>query len=245
VTIKSESMISTMETPSIGIVIPCFNESKNLPGLIHECREVSKLGKVTFLVVDNGSTDDTKQILEKLLPQSGVSSLRVEKNVGYGNGIKVGLRSLNTEYLGWIHADLQTSPNEILKMSEKILMPEVPELIKGFRKNRPLADRFYTAGMSLYSSIKLRCLIRDANGQPTIMSRSLYDTWENIPDDFSIDISCLHTAISKKAKIYRVHTNFGPRKYGYSSWNTGILSRLKLTKRTIKFINELAREITK
>jgi glycosyltransferase involved in cell wall biosynthesis len=238
-------MIATMEKPSIGIVIPCFNESKNLPRLIHECRAVSEVGKITFLVVDNGSTDETKKILGELLPQSGISSLRIEENVGYGNGIKVGLRSLNQDYLGWIHADLQTAPSEILKLSEKISKPGVPELIKGFRKNRPLADRFFTAGMSLYSSVKLRSLIRDANGQPTIISRTLLDNWKNIPDDFSIDISCLHTAISQKANIHRVETNFGPRKYGYSSWNTGLLSRLKLTKRTIKFVNELAREIAK
>jgi glycosyltransferase involved in cell wall biosynthesis len=238
-------MIAIMEKPSIGIVIPCFNESKNLPRLIHECREVSKLGKITFLVVDNGSTDETNKILGELLPQSGITSLRIEENVGYGNGIKVGLRSLNQDYLGWIHADLQTAPAEILKLSEKISKTGLPELIKGFRKSRPLVDRFFTAGMSLYSSVKLRSLIRDANGQPTIISRPLFDNWKNIPDDFSIDISCLHTAISQKAKIHRVETNFGPRNYGHSSWNTGLLSRLKLTKRTFKFVNELAREIAK
>jgi len=238
-------MMVTMEKPSIGIVIPCFNESKNLPRLIRECREVSEVGQIAFLFVDNGSTDETKQILDELLPQSGLTSIRIEENVGYGNGIKVGLRSLNQDYLGWIHADLQTAPSEILKLSAKISKTSVPELIKGFRKNRPLVDRFFTAGMSLYSSIKLRSLIRDANGQPTIISRSLFNNWKNIPNDFSIDISCLHTAILQKAKIHRVETNFGPRRYGHSSWNTGLLSRLKLTKRTIKFVNELAREISK
>jgi glycosyltransferase involved in cell wall biosynthesis len=238
-------MMGIMEKPSIGIVIPCFNESKNLPRLIRECREVSEVGRIAFLFVDNGSTDETRQILGELLPQSGITSIRIEENVGYGNGIKVGLRSLNQDYLGWIHADLQTAPSEILKLRERISKPGAPELIKGFRRNRPLADRFFTAGMSLYSSVKLRSLIRDANGQPTIISRPLLDNWKNIPDDFSIDISCLHTAISLKANIHRVETNFGPRKYGSSSWNTGLLSRLKLTKRTMKFVNELAREIAK
>lgn len=238
-------MIATVESPSIGIVVPCFNESKNLPRLIRECREVFEVGRITFLFVDNGSTDETEQILGELLPQSGMTSIRIEENVGYGNGIKVGLRCLNQDYVGWIHADLQTAPSEILKLSAKISKPSIPELIKGFRKNRPLVDRFFTAGMSLYSSIKLRSLIRDANGQPTIISRSLFNNWKNIPNDFSIDISCLHTAILQKAKIHRVETNFGPRNYGHSSWNTGLLSRLKLTKRTIKFVNELAREISK
>ena len=238
-------MIVTMEKPSIGIVVPCFNESKNLPQLIHECREVSEVGRITFLFVDNGSTDETKQILADLLPQSGITSLRIEENVGYGNGIKVGLKSLNQDYLGWIHADLQTAPREIIKLSANISNPNVPELIKGFRKNRPFTDKFFTAGMSLYSSVKLRCLIRDANGHPTIISRSLFNNWKNIPEDFSIDISCLYTAISKQANIHRVEINFGPRKYGHSSWNTGLLSRLKLTLRTIKYVNELAREISK
>lgn len=231
-----------MEKPSIGIVIPCFNESGNLPRLVDECRKVSEMSEIDFLIVDNGSTDITQRILKDLLPQRGISSIRIEKNIGYGNGIKIGLRNLSQDYLGWIHADLQTSPKEILKLSEKISSPYSLELIKGFRRNRPFTDRFFTGGMSLYSSIKLHCKIRDSNGQPTIISRSLYNKWKNIPDDFSIDISCLYLAISGQATIHRVDTNFGPRNFGNSSWNTGISSRLKLTKRTIKFVREIANE---
>ena len=76
-----------MEKPSIGIVIPCFNESGNLPRLVDECRKVSEMSEIDFLIVDNGSTDITQRILKDLLPQSGISSIRIEKNIGLASAL--------------------------------------------------------------------------------------------------------------------------------------------------------------
>ena len=50
--------------PRIGIVIPCFNESENIPKLLDRCKLAVLATDCEFLLVDNGSTDDPLKILK-------------------------------------------------------------------------------------------------------------------------------------------------------------------------------------
>ena len=47
----------------VSIAIPCYNESKNLPLLVNRCSEVSRGRNIEFILVDNGSSDDTIKYL--------------------------------------------------------------------------------------------------------------------------------------------------------------------------------------
>ena len=48
----------------IEIVIPCFNEARNLPGLIQLLEEIVEDSALRFVLVDNGSTDGSAVILK-------------------------------------------------------------------------------------------------------------------------------------------------------------------------------------
>jgi glycosyltransferase involved in cell wall biosynthesis len=51
----------------LSIIIPCYNESKNLPLLISRCKEVAnKDSNIEIIIVDNGSNDDTSLVLDEL-----------------------------------------------------------------------------------------------------------------------------------------------------------------------------------
>ena len=230
-----------MKERKIGIVIPCFNEAENLHTVLARCGEVSSRYPIEFLIVDNGSTDSTNNLLLDYPLPSGISWIRVEKNVGYGNGILQGLKVLENPWLGWIHADLQIEPIEIAKFLQIIEANPKLQFLKGRRKGRALSEIFFTFSMSVYSSIVLREVISDANGQPTILNRDLFNKWSDIPNDFSIDLSILHLAKKHKANIVRPPIKFKKRLAGKSTWNTGIVSRIQLSKRTIRYINKLSK----
>ena len=100
----------------LSLVIPCYNEAANLPLLLKRCEHLALMPDVEVILVDNGSTDDSPVILAQLLPlYPGCSSVRVEKNQGYGHGILMGLRAAHGEILAWTHADLQTDPRDALQ----------------------------------------------------------------------------------------------------------------------------------
>ena len=74
----------------LSLVIPCYNEAANLPLLLKRCKHFAAMPEVEVIVVDNGSTDDSQRVLAQLLPlYPGCSSVRVEKNQGYGHGIDI------------------------------------------------------------------------------------------------------------------------------------------------------------
>ena len=84
------------------LVIPCYNEAANLPLLLERGKELAVRLDVEVILVDNGSIDNTAEVLENLLPKyPGFRSIRVEKNQGYGFGIVSGLKAAKGEILGW------------------------------------------------------------------------------------------------------------------------------------------------
>ena len=100
---------------NISLVIPCYNEGKNIPLILERCKTFSEYPDIEVILVDNGSTDQTPKILSDLLPiHPNCRSIRVEQNQGYGFGIKSGLESATGDILAWTHADMQTDPQDII-----------------------------------------------------------------------------------------------------------------------------------
>ena len=98
------------------LVIPCYNEAANLPLLLDRCGALGAQEGVEVILVDNGSTDASADVLARLLPRyPGCRSVRVEKNQGYGFGIQAGLEASQGAILGWTHADMQADPLDCLR----------------------------------------------------------------------------------------------------------------------------------
>ena len=218
------------------LVIPCYNEAANLPLLLERCKGVTRHPDIEVILVDNGSTDDSPQVLHSLLPQyAGCRSVRVEKNQGYGFGILAGLRAAKGEILGWTHADMQTDPQDTLRGLD-IFEKHGPDIfVKGQRYGRPLADVVFTMGMSVFETMLLGKPLWDINAQPTMFSQAFFETWQYPPDDFSLDLYAYYQARCKKLKIFRFPVKFGERAHGVSHWNVNWAAKRKFIRGTVDF----------
>lgn len=226
---------------SCTLVIPCYNEAGNLKQLISDAATLTAGGQFEFVFVDNGSEDATPQILEDSLRNSSTMRwTRLDNNQGYGGGILAGLSACNTPLVGWMHADLQTKPSDILAMPASWL-EKSHTFIKGRRRSRPLTDRIFTGGMSIVETILFRTRLWDINAQPTIFPRDWILGWSNPPRDFSLDLYVFIQARKCGATVSRFEVPFGPRFSGSSSWNTGLKSRIRFVRRTLSFSFRLAR----
>ena len=228
------------------LVIPCYNEGENIPLLINRLKRVFKDKDNEVILVNNGSTDQTQEIIEKQI--KGVENfkvLKIFKNIGYGHGILKGLEIARGEILGWTHADLQTDPNDALKALDFFDSVKKPLFIKGLRKGRSIYDSFFTFFMSLFEMILLGKYMKDINAQPTIFSKSLLESWSNPPIDFSLDLYAYFTAINGKYEIKRFPVNFPKRIYGLSKWNFSFKSKYKFIIRTIQFSLLLKKKLHK
>lgn len=228
------------------IVIPCYNEEKNIPLILDRLHKVINRDDIEIILVNNGSKDQSNKVLNKLVPQYPFAkAVEVEVNRGYGFGILAGLIQAKSDYLGWTHADMQTDPLDVIKAIEIIENNNSPTdiYVKGNRKNRPLVDQVFTSGMSMFESIYLQRNLHDINAQPNLFHRNFYLEWVNPPYDFSLDLFVLYMAKKRDLDIHRFDVIFPDRIHGESSWNTGLAAKRKFIKRTLDFSAILKKEL--
>lgn len=232
-----------MTLPKFSLIIPCYNESKALPELISRADFVATKAKGEIIIVNNGSTDETEAVLNRILVDyARVRSVHVSKNQGYGYGILAGLAEAKAPIIGWTHADLQADPIDVLRALE-VFESSGKTFVKGKRYGRSFGDKFFTFGMSVFETLLLRTKVSDINAQPTLFSRELFDSWQNAPWDFALDLYAYYTAQQQKYRVRKIPVLFLGRKFGHSSWNFGMKTRWKFISRTIRYSVKLRKTL--
>lgn len=221
----------------LSIIVPCYNEAKNIPLLLEKFGEIMRRTDIEVILVDNNSSDDSQKVLAELLPKYPFARSVLERNAGYGAAVLAGLRAAKGEYLGWTHADMQTDPADVMRGLEIIETKGSPEniYVKGCRRGRPLFNSFFTLGMSVFESLFFGKILYEINAQPNIFHRSFFASWQDPPKDFALDLYAIYLAKRECLRIERFPVFFPKRVHGESSWDTGLFSKWKFIKRTIKF----------
>jgi glycosyltransferase involved in cell wall biosynthesis len=231
----------------LSIIVPCYNEEKNILPILEKFNNVIHREDVEVVLVNNGSTDNSKNIFDKHIVDYKFAKLvNVDINKGYGFGITSGLKEASGEFIGYTHADMQTDPADVLKALEIMELQNKSKdcYVKGDRKGRPLFDQLFTMGMSAFETMYLGKSLWDINAQPNIFHRSFFDSIkDSCPKDFSLDLYFLYTAQKLGLNVVRFSVLFPERIHGKSSWNTGLTSKWKFIKRTISFSIKLKKEL--
>lgn len=228
------------------IVIPCYNEAENIPSLFSEFAEAleGNTGEIEIIFVDNGSTDKTRPVLERLLRKNRFArAVYVGKNRGYGHGILTGLKEARGELIGYMHGDLQVRPADAIKIVRGLLLLKERRSLffKSRRLGRSFLQKVFTIGMGLYCSAVLCTWLSDINAQPTFFHESFMLTWKNPPEDFSLDLFVLALAVKERRRIVRWPVRVYGREKGNSTWERGIVSRLRLSLAFMKSAHRIRR----
>jgi dolichol-phosphate mannosyltransferase len=105
----------------ISIVVPVFNEEKNIPTLYDELStQLSALPyEFEFVFVDDGSTDGSLEIIKELAKYGKVYYVELSRNFGHQYALKAGLDVSNGDCVVSMDCDLQHPPDVVLKMIRK------------------------------------------------------------------------------------------------------------------------------
>ena len=230
----------------LSLVIPCYNEGPGLSRLVARCEELTARIPCEVILVNNGSKDNSAEVLAQLTADKpALRVVNVEVNQGYGFGILSGLRAARGEIIGWTHADMQTDPMDSVTAYEMFKASADPARLftKGRRYGRPLADQVFTLGMTIFETVLLGRVLYDVNAQPTCFPRTFFESWQNPPHDFSLDLFAYNLAKRARFDVKRHPVYFGKREHGQSSWNVNWSSKYKFIKRTVDYSLRLRREL--
>jgi len=132
------------------IVVPAYNASRHLPGVIRRIVSARSAPDQTIVIVDDGSTDDTAQTARQLAADTpGAIAIERRKNGGYGAAMKDGLafaRQIGADRAASVHADGQYSP-EVLEELLRLMDDKGFDLLQG---SRVAGGRALAGGMPLY-----------------------------------------------------------------------------------------------
>lgn len=127
----------------LSIIIPIYNEDKiaaeSLPPIFS-----LPLDK-EVVVVNDGSTDNTKEVLNSLQKKYNFKLIEQETNQGKGAAIKRGLEEISGDYFIVCDADLEYDPADIVHLFTAIQAETADTVLYGsrFLLNRPLAFHYF------------------------------------------------------------------------------------------------------
>lgn len=96
--------MSEEHTPSVSIIVPIYNVEKYLKECLNSCRKQT-LKNIEIICVDDGSTDGSLGIVQKLAKKDKRIKCITKKNSGYGNTMNIGIDNAKGEYIGIVESD--------------------------------------------------------------------------------------------------------------------------------------------
>ena len=121
---------------SLTIIVPVYNEEESLPRFCEEMDKFLASPPVTAVVlfVNDGSKDGSQTIIAGACAgNTRYRYLQLDGNFGLSTAIKAGINACDSELLGYIDADLQTTPSDFLQFFQ--YFPEY-DMVNGIRAKR-------------------------------------------------------------------------------------------------------------
>ena len=125
----------------VSIIIPVFNEANTILKILKKIKKIKKINK-EIIIINDGSTDDTKKIIEKKCKGLFNKLISYKNNRGKGYACRKGLKSVTGKIVIIQDADLEYDPKDYLKLLNPILKKKTnvvygSRVLKGGVRIRP------------------------------------------------------------------------------------------------------------
>ncbi len=108
-------------TPLISIVVPVFNEARTVAEVIERLIAIDLPAPREILVVNDGSTDGTREVLDRIPARPELRIIHAERNGGKGSAIRIGFGQASGTIVAIQDADLELDPAQIADLVTPIL----------------------------------------------------------------------------------------------------------------------------
>jgi len=212
----------------LSVIVPCLNEEANVEELVARVKEVFAVellrgGGAELILVDDGSTDATWEMLSKLSEtENFVVALRHSKNLGIPAAWRTGMTAARGRLICVLDADLQYQPEDILKLHQALLS-STAEIAQGWRSQtgREKGMRYWISrACNLMLNRAFAMSLRDNKSGFILCSREVFADLLGYGGNYTYwQIFIMAAAQSKGYTCAQVETRFLPRRAGKSFLN--------------------------
>lgn len=219
-----------MPAPKLSVVIPCYNEASTIDSLL-EAVDRSEIRDKEVIVVDDASTDGTKERLLELEQRRSLVLVLHEKNQGKGAALRSGFARASGDIVIVQDADLEYDPKEYPKIVAPILEGRA-DVVYGSRfaggeSHRVLyfwhyaANRFLTLLSNMFTNLNLT----DMETCYKAFRRDVIQSIELKEDRFGFEPEVTAKIARKGCRIYEVGISYSGRTYAEGKkigWRDGV-----------------------
>lgn len=220
-TVSKKIRINLKVEEGVSLIIPVFNEEKTVSTIIKKCSSQPVVKQL--VIVNDGSTDNTRDILNKIVKVRRkysrgqlVTVIHHPANLGKGAAIKTGLKKVLGKYVMVQDADLEYSPDEI----ENLFYPAEEAkngIIFGSRTHHRKKGYILAQLGNWYLNVMFNFLfgykLTDSYTCYKLMKREIWQKIDLKSNGFEIDSELVSKLGINGYKIKEVPISYFPRKY--------------------------------
>ena len=203
---------------AVSVVIPCFNESKTISECISRVQNQSSNFDLEIIVVDDFSSDGSREILELLFKQKQIHSLILhESNMGKGAALRSGFKVATGAIVLIQDADLECDPSEYQSLVEPItrgiadvvygsrFLQSNPRKVGSFRKY--VANKFLTALSNIFTDLHLT----DMETCYKVFRREILNKAHLTENRFGFEPEITHEISRMTVSVAEIPISYNPR----------------------------------
>jgi glycosyltransferase involved in cell wall biosynthesis len=200
----------------ISIIIPAYNEKATIREILRRVQAMQLAEEI--IVVDDGSTDGTREILQELDHQGPVRVVFHDKNQGKGAAVRTGIQQAQGEVLIIQDADLEYDPREYPNLLRP-LEEGIADVVYGSRflgaARRPILFWNMVANkiLTLMTNILYNNILTDMETGYKVFRRQVVEGMTIHARRFDFEPEFTAKILKRKARIYEVPITFNPRDY--------------------------------
>jgi len=205
--------------PSLSLVLPAFNEQEVISQAIREADEA--LAGITddyeILVVDDGCTDQTAEIVEReMTVRPSVRLLRQPANLGYGAALARGFRESSKDLVSFTDSDCQFDLNELERL---VMLSRSYDVVCGYRIDRqdPWMRKVYSSVYNTIVRTLLGTRVRDCDCAMKVFRRAAIQNVSIETKGFFVNSEVLTKMRLQNCSLVEVGVTHRPRAAGTST----------------------------
>ncbi len=157
--IRRRHKIDVETYPSVSIIVPCYNEGATIKGTVDSLLAVDyPRDKYSIILVDDGSTDNTAEIMRQYKENPLVTVIHKE-NGGKHTALNAGIAVSNSEFVGCLDADSFVTPQALKRVMANFDNDSIGAVTSSMSVNDPktmlehMQDAEYMFGIMLRHSM--------------------------------------------------------------------------------------------